>query len=81
LFTCQSTKYCFDFKDGADEDIEYEYDANGNMTKDLNHGICNIEYNCINLPSRVEFLDGSKVIPIARWDDTLRRFRTIYVVR
>ena len=40
-------KDCFDFKDGADEDIEYEYDASGNMTKDLNRQICNIEYNCI----------------------------------
>jgi hypothetical protein len=33
------------FRDGADEDIEYEYDANGNMTKDLNRQICNIDYN------------------------------------
>ena len=55
-------KYSFDFKDGADEDIEYVYDANGNMTKDLNRQICNIDYNYINLPSRVDFLYGSKVL-------------------
>ena len=55
-------KDCFDFKDGADEDIEYEYDANGNITKDLNRQICNIEYNYLNLPCRVDFLDGSKVL-------------------
>ena len=29
----------FDFHDGADEDVEYEYDSNGNMTVDLNRGI------------------------------------------
>lgn len=32
------------------------------MTKDLNRLICNINYNYINLPSRVDFLDGSKVL-------------------
>ena len=39
----------FDFDDGADEDVEYEYDRNGNMVKDLNKGISLIEYNCLNL--------------------------------
>ena len=71
-------KDCFDFKDGADEDIEYEYDANGNMTKDLNHGICNIEYNCINLPSRVEFLDGSRVL--YTYDAKGTKLRTDYYI-
>ena len=71
-------KDCFDFKDGADEDIEYEYDANGNMTKDLNHGICNIEYNCINLPSRVEFIDGSKVL--YTYDAKGTKLRTDYYI-
>ena len=71
-------KDCFDFKDGADEDIEYEYDANGNMTKDLNHGICNIEYNCINLPSRVDFLDGSKVL--YTYDAKGTKLRTDYYI-
>ena len=44
----------FDFDDGADEDVEYEYDRNGNMVKDLNKGISLIEYNCLNLPEKVE---------------------------
>ena len=44
------------------------------MTKDLNHGICNIEYNCINLPSRVDFLDGSKVL----YTYDAKRFFVIY---
>lgn len=31
---------------------------NGKLTKDLNRGICGIEYNCLNLPMRVDFTDG-----------------------
>ena len=30
-------------RDGADEEVEYEYDSNGNMTVDLNRGIKEIE--------------------------------------
>ncbi|MEP2025851.1 DUF6443 domain-containing protein, partial [Reichenbachiella sp.] len=49
------------FKDGADEDIEYEYDANGNMIEDLNKGITGIEYNHLNLPAVVSLsnVEGS----------------------
>jgi hypothetical protein len=39
---------CFNFNDGADEDTEYEYDQNGNLTMDLNREICSIAYNCLN---------------------------------
>ena len=45
----------FDFRDGADEDVEYEYDANGNMTVDLNRGIKEIEYDVNNRPVSVTF--------------------------
>ena len=37
----------FDFKDGADADVEYFYDANGALVKDLNKGISNIEYDVL----------------------------------
>ena len=30
----------------------YAYDANGNLTKDLNKNIVDIQYNCLNLPFR-----------------------------
>ncbi len=43
------------FTDNSDEDVEYEYDQNGNMTKDLNSNITSIQYNCLNLPSRIYF--------------------------
>ena len=45
----------FDFHDGADEDVEYEYDSNGNMTVDLNRGIKEIEYDLNNRPLSVTF--------------------------
>ena len=44
-----------DFKDGSHESVEYAYDGNGNMVKDLNKGVRLIEYNFLNLPSRVTF--------------------------
>ncbi len=51
----------FGFKDGVKQANEYAYDANGNLTKDLNKGISNISYNCLNLPSVVTFSDGSTI--------------------
>ena len=51
----------FEFKDGVKQANEYTYDSNGNLTKDLNKGITNISYNCLNLPSVVTFSDGSTI--------------------
>ena len=39
----------FNFMDGADQQTEYEYDENGNLTKDLNKNILRITYNFLNL--------------------------------
>ncbi len=44
-----------DFHDGANEQTEYAYDANGNLTKDLNKGISRITYDWNNLPREVIF--------------------------
>ncbi len=46
------------FTDAVSLDTEYEYDANGNMTRDRNKGIGNIVYNTLDLPYRVNFLHG-----------------------
>lgn len=51
----------FEFKDRAKQDVEYLYDANGNLVKDLNKKITNIQYNYLNLPDRIEFEDGSYI--------------------
>lgn len=49
---------CFNFVDGANAETEYEYDQNGNLVKDLNKKISKIEYNSLNLPTKVIFEDG-----------------------
>ena len=51
----------FEFTDGVHEAIEWEYDENGNLTKDLNKNITAIQYNCLNLPSRVMFANGNSI--------------------
>ena len=47
-----------DFKDGANEQVEYTWDANGNMTSDLNKGISEIKYSVLNLPEKITHSDG-----------------------
>lgn len=54
-------KDAWNFVDGASENIEYEYDKNGNMVKDLNKGIQSISYNSLNLPTQIK-LEGGKNI-------------------
>lgn len=54
-------KGVFNFMDGANEEIEYEYDKNGNLVKDLNKNISKIEYNLLNLPSNITFGDGKTI--------------------
>lgn len=40
---------------------EYDYDANGNITKDANKGIIGITYNHLNLPEEIYFSKDSKL--------------------
>ena len=51
----------FEFTDAVKQDNEYAYDANGNLTQDLNKGIEDIQYNCLNLPRLVKFKDQSTI--------------------
>ncbi len=43
----------FGFKDGTNTNIDFTYDANGNLTLDRNKGITEILYNHQNLPTKV----------------------------
>jgi len=43
------------FTDGNTVGDDYVYDANGNMTVDKNKGITDIQYNYLNLPTKVSF--------------------------
>ena len=57
---CDELTYAgaMDFKDGANEQVEYTWDANGNMTSDLNKGISEIKYNVLNLPEKITHNNG-----------------------
>ena len=67
---------CFEFKDAVQQDNEYAYDANGNLTKDLNKGIAGISYNCLNLPGAVTFIDGNRITYTYAADGT--KLRTVH---
>ena len=62
--------------DGADSAKEYEYDANGNVTKDLNRNILSIQYNSLNLPSMIKFADGKTIKYTYSADG--RKLRVVY---
>ncbi len=66
----------FEFKDGIDLSTEYEYDENGNLTKDLNKKKTAIQYNCLNLPSRVMFANGNSISYL--YDAAGRKLRTVH---
>ena len=42
------------FRDAANEETEYTYDANGNMLTDSNKGITSIDYNVLDLPQCIK---------------------------
>ena len=60
----------FNFRDGADDEVEYTYDANGNMTSDKNRGITAIAYNVIGQPERITFADGKTTEYVYSYDGT-----------
>ncbi len=65
-----------DFTDRANVDNEYTYDANGNMTRDLNKGITSITYNVLNLPAKVTFSNGVTVM--YTYDANGNKLKTIH---
>ncbi len=61
------------FVNGANADNEYTYDANGNMNKDSNKGILNIQYNSLNLPSQMSYGSNGNIVYHYRADGLLYR--------
>lgn len=68
----------FEFKDGNSGEVEYFYDLNGNLTKDLNKNIVDIQYNYLNLPSRIVFGDGNSIS--YSYDATGKKLRTVHQI-
>ena len=85
----------YEFKDYADGDLnynmEYAYNTNGSMTKDLNKGISSIQYNILNLPERMDIKSpiaegrneylydarGNKLRLIQRWNPNYSSYPVI----
>lgn len=68
----------FEFKDGAKTAVEYSYDVNGNLIKDLNKNITDIQYNFLNLPTRIQFGAGNSISYLYDADGV--KLRTTYVI-
>lgn len=68
----------FEFKDGSKLSVEYSYDANGNLIKDLNKNITDIQYNMLNLHSLLKFSDGSTITYTYGMDGA--KLRTIHKI-
>lgn len=59
----------YGFKDGNNSN-DYSYDVNGNMIKDENKNLTSIEYNYLNLPTRIERSNGSSGVLSYIYDAT-----------
>ncbi len=50
-----------EYNDRANEETEFFYDANGNLTADLDRNIVTIKYNLLNLPELIQFKNGCQI--------------------
>ena len=67
-----------DFCDGTNTGDDYAYDVNGNLIKDSNKNIVDIQYNILNLPSKVTFGDGNSVSYMYAADG--RKLQTVHTI-
>jgi len=51
-----------EYRDYHTEGDDFTYDANGNMTVDLDRNIVAIRYNLLNLPDTIQFKNGNQLI-------------------
>jgi len=64
------------FVDGVNAHVEYTYNDNGALTKDLNRGITNIEYDNLGNPKKITFTDNRSIEYSYSSDGT--KLRTIH---
>ncbi|NLO69977.1 MAG: hypothetical protein GX102_03335 [Porphyromonadaceae bacterium] len=50
-----------EYRDLKSEDIEFYYDANGNLVADLDRDFVTIRYNILNLPGLIQFKNGYQI--------------------
>ncbi len=67
IFDYTGTQNSYNIKEYQDKNhvygatTEMAYDANGNLTKDLDRDIVTIRYNLLNLPEIVQFKNGNQI--------------------
>ena len=67
------------YYDYANADVEFAYDANGNMIYDLDRNICAIKYNLLNLPDTIQFSNGNLIVH--QYDALGNKYSTTYYTR
>ena len=67
------------YRNLLNDQTEFEYDRNGNMTKDLDRNICKIRYNVLNLPDIIQFGNGNQISHV--YDAEGNRVKTTYYTR
>ncbi len=65
------------FVDGNASGNDYVYDKNGNLIKDLNKGISEIEYNYLDLVQKITFTNGKSIS--FTYDASGRKLSKVYV--
>lgn len=65
-----------DYQNKSNTQDEFAYDANGNMTKDLDRDIYTIRYNLLNLPDTIQFKNGHQIIN--KYDASGKKLSTRY---
>lgn len=79
--TPQAFTHSFDFEsmsypDLSDATVEYYYDGNGNLIKNLDKGVVATRYNLLNLPDTIQFQNGNQIINSYLADG--RKMKTVY---
>ena len=57
------------------DEVYMRYDANGNMTRDRGRHISRIEYNILNLPAVIHFVNGQQIMNM--YDAAGRKYKSI----
>ncbi len=66
-----------EYNDKSNTTVEFSYDKNGNMIKDLDREIVTIRYNLLNLPDTIQFKNGNRITNIYSADG--RKLKTEYI--
>ncbi len=66
-----------EYNDKSNSTVEFSYDKNGNMIKDLDREIVTIRYNLLNLPDTIQFKNGHRITNIYSADG--RKLKTEYI--